>query len=196
MNKYAGYIVAVLVGVLIGYFAGREHLKYEMRSAFESAAAGLSESWSSAFSGDSDRESLSAEIDESNEQEAKDLEDAVKAAYIDEYVELYDLSAKYIDTFTDKHVPGVQFKLRNNGERSLDRVEVTVYFKDENGNIITEENFPSVSVNRYSSDNKPLRPGYIWQMGSGSSYHTVEQVPSEWKEGSIEISITDIRFTE
>ena len=133
--------------------------------------------------------------------------DAVKAAYIDEYVELYDLSAKYIDTLFDIHVHGVRFKLRNKGERSLDRVEVTFYFKDESGNIIFEEDFLPVSVNTMfsvlSGNNKPLRPGYIWQMGQGRYYTSggvmswsAEQVPSEWKEGSIEASITDITFTE
>ena len=195
MNKYAGYIVAVLVGVLIGYFAGRAHLKYEMQSAFVSAAVQLSKGLSSAFSDDSDQKSLSAETDESNEQEAKQLEDIAKAAYIDEYVELYDVLVKYTDTFTDKHVAAVHFKLRNNGERSLDRVTVTVYFKDENGSVIFEEDFVPVSVNRYSSDNKPLRPGYIWQHEKGSYYGT-KQVPDEWKDGSVEMSITDIRFTE
>ena len=74
-------------------------------------------------------------------------------------------------------------------------MEITVYFKDENGNIITEEDFHPVSVSKYSSDIKPLRPGYIWQMESGS-YYTADQVTSEWKEGSIEASITDMRFTE
>ena len=192
MNRYAGYIVAVLVAVLIGYFAGREHLKYEMRSAFESAAEGLSESLSSAFGDDSDRESLSAETDESNEQEAKDLEKIVKAAYIDEYVELYEVSAV---AGTDGLPPGVRFKLRNNGERSLDQVEVTSYFKDESGSIIMEDSYHPISVSGYSRAQKPLRPGYIWQM-EGNRYHGVNRVPSEWKEGSIEMSITDIRFTE
>lgn len=196
MNRYAGYIVAVLVGVLIGYFAGREHLKYEMRSAFESAAEGLSESLSSAFGDNSDRKSLSSEkeIDEDSEQEAEDLENAVKAAYIDENLELYEVSSQYIKTYSNDRVAGVQFKLRNNAERTLNRVEVTVYFKDESGNVITEEDFYPVS-NRSIENNKPLRPGYIWQIKSGS-YYTAEHVPSEWKEGSIEVLITDVEFAE
>ena len=193
MNKYAGYIVAVLVGLLIGYFAGREHLKYEMRSAFESAAEGLSDSLSSAFGNDSDRKRLSEETDENSE--AEELENIAKAAYIDDNLELYEVLAKYVNISSDEQVPGVRFKLRNNGERSLDRVEVTFYFKDENGNIISEKDFLPVSVNKYSSDSKPLRPGYIWQMQQ-DRWKGADEVPSEWKEGSIETSITDIRFTE
>ena len=190
MNRYAQYIVAVLVGVLIGYFAGREHLKYEMRTAFQSAAEGIS----SVFGDSSDRKRVSADIVESDEPDRDEL-DMAKAAYIDESLELYDLSAKYIETYSGR-VAGVLFKLRNNGETSLDRVEVTVYFKDGNGNVIAEEDFHPVRVSEYSiGDNKPLRPGYIWQMEQGK-YYTAKQIPSEWKEGSIESSITDIRFSE
>lgn len=194
MNRYAQYIVVVLVGVLIGYFAGREHLKYEMRTAFQSAAEGLSEGILSAFGDSSDRKRVSADIVESDEPDRDEL-DMAKAAYIDESLELYDLSAKYIETYSGR-VAGVLFKLRNNGETSLDRVEVTVYFKDGNGNVIAEEDFHPVRVSEYSiGDNKPLRPGYIWQMEQGK-YYTAKQIPSEWKEGSIESSITDIRFAE
>jgi hypothetical protein len=32
-----GYVVAGLAGLVVGYFGGREHLKYEMRSVFQSA---------------------------------------------------------------------------------------------------------------------------------------------------------------
>jgi len=94
-------------------------------------------------------------------------------------------------------VPGVTFKIRNDGERSLDNVEVTIYFKNERGNVISEEDYNPVLVTKYSfsADKKALKPGYIWQMEQGKFY-TAKQVPSEWKEGSIDASITDIRFTE
>ena len=194
MNRYAQYIVAVLAGVLIGYFAGREHLKYEMRTALQSAAEGLSEGILSAFGDSSDRKRESADIVESDEPDSGEL-DIAKAAYIYESLELYDLSAKYIETYRGR-VAGVLFKLRNSGETSLDRVEVTVFFKDENGNVITEEDFHPVLVSENSvGDKKPLRPGYIWQMEQGK-YYTAKQIPSEWKEGNIEAEITDIRFAE
>jgi hypothetical protein len=38
IRKSSGFFVAGLIGVIIGYFVGREHIKYEMRSAFQSAA--------------------------------------------------------------------------------------------------------------------------------------------------------------
>ncbi len=194
MNRYAGYIVAALLGILIGYFAGREHLKYEMRSAFESAAEGISESLSLAFGGNAETDH---EQKESGGKRQQDREDPAKAAYIAEHLELYDVSAEYKDSRFDGTVPGVTFKIRNDGERSLDNVEVTIYFKNERGNVISEEDYNPVLVTKYSfsGDKKPLKPGYIWQMEQGKFY-TAKQVPSEWKEGSIDASITDIRFTE
>jgi len=92
MNRYAGYIVAASLGILIGYFAGREHLKYEMRSAFESAAEGISESLSSAFGGNAETDQ---EQKESGGKRQQEREDPAKAAYIAEHLELYDVSAEY-----------------------------------------------------------------------------------------------------
>jgi hypothetical protein len=36
-RRIASYVMAGLIGLIIGYFAGREHLKYEMRGAVRSA---------------------------------------------------------------------------------------------------------------------------------------------------------------
>ena len=124
-------------------------------------------------------------------------ENSVKTAYITEHLELYDVSAKYTESVIDGRVPGVLFKVRNNGERSLDKVEVTVYFKDASGNVIAEEDYLPVLVTEYSffGDNKPLKAGYVWQMEQGKFY-AAKSVPSEWDEGNIAATITDIRFTE
>jgi len=116
-----------------------------------------------------------------------------KQAYIGN-VELYNLSAAYFDTFLDKQVPGVRFKLRNKGDRTLNRVEVTVYFKDESGTIIAEEDYLPVLVSEYSfNDSSPLKPNYIWQM-EGSKFYKAESVPTEWDEGAVAARVTDIEF--
>lgn len=43
------YVAVGLIGLVIGYFAGREHLKYEMRSAIQSAADEMQKGLASAF---------------------------------------------------------------------------------------------------------------------------------------------------
>ncbi len=123
--------------------------------------------------------------------------DVVRAAYIAEHLELYDLSAKYVDSVLDGQVPGVLFKLRNNGDKSLDKVEVTVYFKDASGRVIAEEDYLPILVTEFSfsGNAKPLKAGYVWQMEQGKFY-AAKSVPSEWGEGSVDAKITDIRFTE
>ncbi len=48
---------AFAVGLLVGYFAGREHIKYELRSAFQDAAAGFSKSLGTALGGGDSKKS-------------------------------------------------------------------------------------------------------------------------------------------
>lgn len=48
-RKLVSYFAAMLAGLVIGYFAGREHLKHEMRTAFQSAAQEMQKSLVSAF---------------------------------------------------------------------------------------------------------------------------------------------------
>lgn len=124
--------------------------------------------------------------------EIKKLEE--KQAYIENVV-LYDLQSKYYETYLEKKVPGVKFKIRNKGDRSLKEVEVTVYFKDTSGKIIAEKSYYPVLITKYSfgGDNKPLKPNYIWQMES-SKFYKADSVPSEWKEGSVSAKITNIEF--
>lgn len=114
-------------------------------------------------------------------------------SYIDESLVLYDLTAGYYRTYLDEAKPGVRFKLRNKGDRTLDAVSVIVYFKDPNGTTIHEEQFYPVSSIR--SDSKPLKPNYIWQMEAGKFY-SAEPVPSEWKEGSVCAEIAYIWFAK
>lgn len=134
-----------------------------------------------------------------NNNNAKKIEKADTEAEAKDYIanslDLYDVEAKYFDSLLDGKVPGVLFKLKNKGDRTLDRVEVNCYFLDGSGNRIAEEDFYPVLVSEYSfgGDNKPLKPGYVWTMEAGKFY-TAKSVPSEWKEGSIEVEISEIKF--
>ncbi|WP_065085995.1 hypothetical protein [Pseudomonas sp. AU12215] len=117
--------------------------------------------------------------------------------YIDQKLELYGFKAARYSSVLDGKVPGVEFKIRNRGGRSLDRVKVVVYFKDAQGVTIAEESFTPVLVSEYnfSGDSKPLKPGYIWQLDQGQFY-TAKSVPSEWKEGAAEAKITQVQFSK
>ena len=111
-------------------------------------------------------------------------------------VKLYDFEATTINTFLEKEVPAVKFKIKNEGNKTLSKVKVTVYFKDSNDIIITEEDFTPVNVSSWSMDNKkPLKPNYIWEAEKGN-YYTVENVPSEWEIGNAVAKITDIEINK
>ena len=84
--------------------------------------------------------------------QSKSSETASRVAnseYIDK-LRLYDLQARYFTDLLDGKVAGVTFKLKNEGSKTLKRVEVTVYFKDASGNIIREDSFNPVWVTEFS----------------------------------------------
>jgi hypothetical protein len=126
--------------------------------------------------------------------EIKQIEE--KQSYIDNIV-LYDLQSRYYETYLGERVPGIAFKIKNKGNRTLKEVEVTVYFKDASGTIIAEKTYHPVLVSKYSfsGDNKPLKPNYIWQIERGEFYKA-DSVPTEWKEGAVSAKITNIEFAK
>jgi len=124
-------------------------------------------------------------------EKAKEI--AEKQAYIKK-VKLYDFVARYFTNLADERVPGVRFKLKNEGQKTLGRVVVIVYFKDKNGTIIAEEEYVPVNENALF-DGKPLRPGYIWQL-ERNKFYVAPSVPSEWQEGAAIAKIADIEFSD
>jgi len=112
--------------------------------------------------------------------------------YIKNDLQIYDLSAKYQDSVLDGRIPGVDFKIKNNGNRTLSEVDVKVVFYDANNRAISEETYYPVLASSLE-DNKPLRPNYIWQQESGKFYEA-KNVPSEWQAGKVTATITDIKF--
>ena len=88
-------------------------------------------------------------------------------------------------------VPGVFGTIVNKGDKSLKRVEITVYFLDKNGTVIGEKDFNPVLVSKYSfgDDNKPLKPNYVKDFG----YSVEDSAPSSWSKKA-KARITDIEF--
>ena len=90
-----------------------------------------------------------------------------------------------------KAVPGVFGTIVNNGDRSLKEVEITVYFLNDEGTVIGEEDFHPVLVTEYSfgGDNKPLKPNYVKDFG----YSVEDYAPSLWSKKA-KAKITNIEF--
>lgn len=117
-----------------------------------------------------------------------------KSEYMENKVSIFDFKATRIDTYSDKNIPAVKFAIKNIGNRSLDRVKVTVIFYDWDDLPIYEESYLPVLVSEYSvSGDTPLKPNYIKREKEGR-YYTVEELGPEWS-GKATISVTEIEFS-
>lgn len=118
-----------------------------------------------------------------------------QAAYIRDHIKIYDLEGRYFDSILDGRVPGVDFKIKNDGNRTLNKISVRVVFYDAQDKPIAEQDYSPVLVTSsgYGDNNTPLRPNYIWKQEQGR-FLTAKSVPSEWKTGKVTATITEIEF--
>ena len=120
---------------------------------------------------------------------------AEEARYIADNLRLYEFTAKYYESVLDGRVPGVSFKIKNNGNRTINSLTVKVVFFDANNQPIGERLYRPVNVGGFSMGNegRPLRPNYIWQQ-EPNRFYAAKTVPSEWSEGNARATIVDVAF--
>jgi len=111
-------------------------------------------------------------------------------------IRLYDFTARIYKRMFEEDVPGIEFKLQNNGDRTLSKVVVTVYFQNSDGITIYEEEWRPVNSSSWMEPTV-LRPGYIWQL-ERNKFYPVEKLPSEWRPGpnAAYAKVTDIEFVK
>ena len=85
----------------------------------------------------------------------------------------------------------VKATLRNTGNRSLKRVEVTVYFLNSQGQHIAEKEYAPVSEINFSGDAGPLKPNYVKDFG----YVVDDVAPSEWAK-KIDMAVSKVEFSD
>ncbi len=120
----------------------------------------------------------------------KDLDEGIenigeKQAYINK---IRIINLKAAETRPERlEVSGI---IRNLGNRTLNKVEITIFFLDKDGMPIFEETYSPVWVSEYSfgTSNKPLKPNYSRGFG-----YSIDDVPSDWAK-KVKAKITDIRF--
>ena len=91
----------------------------------------------------------------------------------------------------DEKKPAVTGKIKNNGDKTLSEVELTIYFLDDEGNRIAETQFYPVLTSTYTGDDSPLKPNYVRDFG----YILEDDAPSDWGD-EIEAEISNIEFQE
>jgi hypothetical protein len=84
---------------------------------------------------------------------------------------------------------GVYGEVKNNGARTLRKVEITVYCLDATGKPVFEKTFHPVLVSDFSiGDNQPLKPGYSRQFG-----FKLDDAPSDWSK-KVDVKVTNVEF--
>jgi hypothetical protein len=85
-----------------------------------------------------------------------DTHTSAEDEYINNLLQVFDVQAKYYDSILDGSVPGITFKIKNKGTKTLKSIEVTVYFKDANGKNIGEQKYYPVKRCLFILVNRPF----------------------------------------
>ena len=116
---------------------------------------------------------------------------ATQAAYIP-HLEIRKLTAQRRTLMSTENAE-VEGEIKNLGDRSLDRVEVTITLLDSAGKGVSEDKtYPVLVAAHFGGDGSdmPLKPNFTRRI------HTyVEHPPSEWA-GKVEARVTAIEFSK
>lgn len=122
-----------------------------------------------------------------------------KIGEIDKIIEKYKIKQAYFNKIEVRNIQlgnsildefGVFGEVKNNGDKTLNKVEITIYCLDKNDKVIFEKTYLPVLVSEYSfmSDNKPLRPNYSRRFGC-----KLNDAPSDWSR-KVRVEVTDVEF--
>lgn len=118
-----------------------------------------------------------------------------KQAYFSK-IEINNFKAERINTYTAKNVPAIRFDIKNVGEKTVNLIELTVYFQNKEGKTIFENKYYPVNTESYSSNvRQALKSGYVREMPR-NQYYTLENTLSDWDVKNTCIEVTDLELAE
>jgi hypothetical protein len=85
----------------------------------------------------------------------------------------------------------VSFGLKNNGDRAVTGIKVTLNMMDTNGVICHQEPFTPF----YDKTNAPMLPGQSWGTDENSPV-IIPSLPDSWLGGYDYIQVTDVQFLD
>lgn len=125
---------------------------------------------------------------------------AEKQAYIKDKIEILDFEAQkyeYNDLFAGKlMLPGVKFKLKNNGDKTLRTIQVKITFYDANGAVLTEFKEEPIVAFSFTS---PLAPGEVWAERDNPPHRPWDDTSAwrdQWREGDAKVEVIDVTFKD
>ena len=168
-------IIAIIV-IVAGYFIIRQVRVNEAQKKVEEATANLRNTLNGGISNNGGNSTTQEAIDYINNSLV--LENAV----VDEF-----------DTYYNTKVWGLSdIKVKNNGDKSITQITVTVYFKDESGNTIGENNI-NIGIADIYNTVSALKPNYEW-MSEKDHYYELKNLSDNINPTRNEIKITNIKF--
>lgn len=173
-----GVIIAIIAIIVIvaGYFIIRQVRVNEAQKKVEDATANLRNTLNGGISNNGGNSTTQEAIDYINNSLV--LENAV----VDEF-----------DTYYNTKVWGLSdIKVKNNGDKSITQITVTVYFKDESGNTIGENNI-NIGIADIYNTVSALKPNYEW-MSEKDHYYELKNLSDNINPTRNEIKITNIKF--
>jgi len=115
--------------------------------------------------------------------------------YIENYLELSDAKVSICQSY-DYSGPGlVDVAIKNNGDKTVNLIEVTVYFKDDKGAYCAERTYTIFNTQFFFDRNEPLKPNYSWQQPS-DKFMKIESLTSDIDITNYEVKITKVEFGE
>ena len=113
-----------------------------------------------------------------------------ESEYINQYLEIVNYNVGIKNGYRGK-VPGVSdISIKNNGDRNLSELMVTVYFQDESGKNIAEDSFLIIG-GFWGGDT--LKANYSWKM-ENDKFFEFKNLASEVDILRNSIKITEIKF--
>lgn len=95
--------------------------------------------------------------------------------------------------YDDEKVWGLtDIKIKNNGDKSIKQVTITVYFKDDSGNIIGENNI-NIGISDIYNTVSAIKPNYEWA-SEKDTYYELKNLTDSINPTKNEIKITDLKF--
>lgn len=113
-----------------------------------------------------------------------------ESKYINDYLELNDYTVKLYQSYNGIK-PGIgNVSVKNNGERDIGRLTVTVFFQNEEGRNIAEDSFLVIG-GLFGGD--ILKANYSWKMAMDKFYE-IENLADEVDISRYTVEITEIEF--
>lgn len=110
--------------------------------------------------------------------------------YIEQYVEITNYYISMKSSYTGKE-PGISdISIKNNGDKDISELTITVYFQDEIGNNIAEDSFMVIG-GYWGGDT--LKANYSWKM-ENNRYYDFKNLADEVDISRNSVKVTEIKF--